>query len=160
MNETKPKIPNKPIVCFHADGGFNKWSGSSILTIGVGGSETYIIEMARYIQKSGIFDVFVFCNCLKEENFEGVTYKHLNDYYSFIKQNYIHTCIISRYSEYLPVTFKGWTENVYLVVHDLTPSGIVIPVDKKLKNIFCLTEWHVEYFTQFFPSLKNIKVPF
>ena len=160
VNETKPKIPNKPIVCFHADGGFNKWSGSSILTIGVGGSETYIIEMARYIQKSGIFDVFVFCNCLKEENFEGVTYKHLNDYYSFIKQNYIHTCIISRYSEYLPVTFKGWTENVYLVVHDLTPSGIVMPVDKKLKNIFCLTEWHVEYFTQFFPSLKNITVPF
>jgi hypothetical protein len=160
VNESKPKIPKKPIFCFHADGGFNKWSGSSILTIGVGGSETYIIEMARYIQKSGIFDVFVFCNCNKEENFEDVIYKPLNDYYAFIKQNYIHTCIVSRYSEYLPVTFKGFTENVYLVVHDLTPTGIVIPVDKKLKNIFCLTEWHVEYFTQFFPSLKNMTVPF
>jgi len=160
LEDCSPKIPEKPIFVFHADGGFNNWSGSSILTIGVGGSETYIIEHARYIQKSGLFDVYVFCNCLEEENFEGVIYKPLSKYYSFIKQNYIHTCIISRFSEYLPVTFKGFTENVYLVVHDLTPSGIVIHLDKKLKKIFCLTEWHVEYFTQIFPSLKNITVPF
>jgi hypothetical protein len=160
VEDCSPKIPDKQIFVFHADGGFNNWSGSSILTIGVGGSETYIIEHARYIQKSGLFDVYVFCNCLEEENFEGVIYKPLNDYYSFINQNYIHTCIVSRYSEYLPVTFKGWTENVYLVVHDLTPTGIVIPLDKKLKKIFCLTEWHVDYFTQNFPSLKNITVPF
>jgi hypothetical protein len=154
------KIPDKQIFVFHADGGFNNWSGSSILTIGVGGSETYIIEHARHIQKSGLFDVYVFCNCLEEENFEDVIYKPLADYYSFIKQNYIHTCIVSRYSEYLPVTFKGWTENVYLVVHDLMPSGIVIPLDKKLKQIFCLTEWHVEYMSHIFPSLKNLLVPF
>jgi hypothetical protein len=159
---TKPKIPKKPIFVFHADGGFNNWSGSSILTIGVGGSETYIIEHARYIQKSGLFDVYVFCNTPNEEEeiFEGVIYKPLNDYYLFIKQNYIHTCIVSRYSEYLPVTFKGFTENVYFVIHDLTPTGIIIPLDKKLKKIFCLTEWHVEFFTQIFPSLKNITVPF
>lgn len=160
IENCSPKIPEKPIFVFHADGGFNNWSGSSILTIGVGGSETYIIEHARHIQKSGLFDVYVFCNCLEEENFEGVIYKPLSDYYTFIKQNYIHTCIVSRYSEYLPVTFKGWTENVYLVIHDLTPTGVVIPIDKKLKKIFCLTEWHVEYFTQIYPSLKNITVPF
>jgi tetratricopeptide (TPR) repeat protein/predicted O-methyltransferase YrrM len=160
VENCKPKIPEKPILVFHADGGFNNWSGSSILTIGVGGSETYIIEHARYIQKSELFNVYVFCNCEKEENFEGVIYKPLTDYYSFIKQNYIHTCIVSRFSEYLPVTFNGWTENVYMVVHDLTPSGIVIPLDKKLKKIFCLTEWHVDYFTQIFPSLKKITVPF
>ena len=160
VENCSPKIPKKPILCFHADGGFNTWSGSSILTIGVGGSETYIIEHARYIQKSGLFDVFVFCNCLEEENFEGVIYKPLSQYYSFIQQNYIHTCIVSRFSEYLPVTFKGFIENVYFVVHDLTPSGIVIPIDNKLKKIFCLTEWHVSYFTDIFPSLKNITVPF
>jgi SAM-dependent methyltransferase len=160
VEEFRPKIPLKPIFCFHADGGFNKWSGSSIKTIGVGGSETYIIELARYIQKSGQFDVFVFCNCLEEENFEGVTYKPLSTYYSFIKQNYIHTCIVSRFSEYLPITFNGYIENVYLVVHDLTPSGNVIPIDNKLKKIFCLTEWHVEFFTEIFPQLKNITVPF
>jgi len=160
IEKTTPKVPEKPIFCFHADGGFNNWSGSSILTIGVGGSETYIIELSRHIQKSGAFDVYVFCNCLEEENFEGVIYRPLSQYYSFINENYIHSCIVSRFSEYLPVTFKGWTENVYFVIHDLTPSGIVIPVNKKLKKIFCLTEWHVDYFTQRFPSLKHITVPF
>ena len=160
VEECRPKVPVKPIFVFHAEGGFNNWSGSSILTIGVGGSETYIIEHARYIQKSGKFDVYVFCNCLEEENFEGVIYKPLTDYYAFIKQNYIHTCIVSRYSEYLPVTFNGYIENVYLVVHDLTPSGIVILLNKKLKKIFCLTEWHVEYLTTIFPTLKNMTVPF
>lgn len=161
--EKNVKVPEKPILCFVADGGFNSWTGSNILTSGVGGSETYIIEMARYIKQNNFFgEVIVFCNTPgeKEEKFEDVTYRHINQYYQFINTNYVHTCIISRFSEYLPVTFKGFSENVYLVVHDLTPSGIVIPMDKKLKNIFCLTEWHVEYFTNIFPSLKNITVPF
>jgi len=33
-------------------------------------------------------------------------------------------------------------------------------MEKKLKNIFCLTEWHVEYMTRIFPQLKSITVPF
>jgi tetratricopeptide (TPR) repeat protein len=158
-----PKIPNKPILCFVADGGFYPWTGSNILTTGVGGSETYIIEMARYIKQNDFFEqIIVFCNTPeeKDENFEGVNYQHLNKYYEFINNNYIHTCIVSRFSEYLPVTFNGFVENVYFVVHDLTPSGIVIPVNLKLKNIFCLTEWHSDYLSNIFPTLKNIIVPF
>jgi predicted O-methyltransferase YrrM len=160
-----PRIPvneENEIFCFVADGGFNPWSGSNILTTGVGGSETYIIEIARYIKKHSKFDVYVFCNTPeeKDEIFEGVYYKHLNSYYKFINTRYVKHCIISRYSEYLPVTFKGFTENVYFVIHDLTSSGNVIPMNNKLKNIFCLTEWHVKYFTNRFPILKNITVPF
>ena len=156
------EISEKPIFCFVADGGFTNWSGSNILTTGVGGSETYIIEMAKYIQKSGKFNVYVFCNTPNEEDelFEEVQYKHLDTYYEFINTNYVHTCIVSRFSEYLPVSFKGFTENVYLVVHDLTPSGIVIPMDMKLKQIFCLTEWHVSYLNNIYPQLKDITVPF
>jgi predicted O-methyltransferase YrrM len=150
----------KPIFVFVADGGFNQWSGSNILTTGVGGSETYIIEMARYIQMDGTFDVIVFCNCAENENFEGVEYKHLNEFYQFINENIVHTCIVSRFSEYLPVAFKGLAQNVYLVLHDLTPSGIVIPLDNKLKNVFCLTEWHVGYMNERFPALNKITVPF
>ena len=157
-----PKIPQNPIICFVADGGFNPWTGSTILTSGVGGSETYIIEMARYIKQSGNFEVYVFCNTPNEnkEIFEGVIYCHLNKYYEFINTNYVNTCIVSRFSEYLPVTFTGFSENVYLVVHDLTPSGIVIPKDYKLKNIFCLTEWHSNYLKNIFPTLQDIIKPF
>ena len=160
-NAASVRNPEKKIFCFVADGGFNKWSGSSILTTGVGGSETYIIEMARYIQKRGEFDVYVFCKCEDSgEVFEGVTYMPLEKYYRFIKENYVHSCMVSRYSEYLPVTFESFVENVYFVIHDLSPSGVVIPMNIKLKKIFCLTEWHVEYFTAIFPSLKYITEPF
>ena len=155
-------FPSKPIFCFVADGGFKQWSGSDIISNGVGGSETYIIEMARNIQKSGLFQTYVFCNTPndKDELFEGTIYKPLESYYKFVNTTYINHCMISRYSEYLPVTFKGWTENVYFVIHDLSPTGIIIPIDNKLKQIFCLTEWHVEYFTSFYPQLKHLTVPF
>jgi tetratricopeptide (TPR) repeat protein len=153
-------IVTKPYLCFVADGGFEPWTGSDILTKGVGGSETYIIEMARHIQKQGTFQVVVFCNCLKDTFFEDVIYYQLNKYFSFVRENPVHSCIVSRFSEYLPVAFKSCVENVYLVLHDLTPSGCVIPIDPKLKKIFCLTEWHVEYMSGQFPQLNHLLTPF
>lgn len=156
-------VPDGPICCFVADGGFHPWSGSNINSTGVGGSETYIIEMARYIKQTNYFKtIIVFCNTPEEksEEFEDIIYCHLNQYFEFINTNYIHTCIISRFSEYLPVTYNGFVENVYFVVHDLTPSGNVVIKNNKLKKIFCLTEWHVSYFTQVFTILSDITVPF
>lgn len=150
---------NKPILCFVADGGFNKWSGSNILTHGVGGSETYIIEMSRHIQAQGHFKVIVFCNCEKPELFEGVQYYHLKLYFEFIKRIHVHTCIISRYSEYYPPTILSSVDNIYMVAHDLTLNGIVIPTHQKLRKIFCLTEWHVSHFEEMFPTLKGYFVP-
>jgi hypothetical protein len=150
---------NKPYICFVADGGFSEWSGSSILKNGVGGSETYIIEMARHIQRQGYFQVFVFCNCLEKETFENVEYLPLKDYYDFITQYNVQHVIISRFSEYYPATLLCNVENIYFVVHDLSLSGIIVPVDKKLKKIFCLTEWHVDYFNKIFPSLKELTCP-
>ena len=84
---------DKPILCFIADGGFSEWSGSDILTKGVGGSETYIIEMANYIQKQGHFKVVVFCKCSEQSVFEDVDYCPLSQLFSFIKHVYIHTCM-------------------------------------------------------------------
>ena len=153
-------IFNKPILCFVADGGFDNWTGSDILSKGIGGSETYIIEMARYIQKHGYFQVIVFCNCLQEEIFENVTYWPLSIYYDFISEKTVHTCIISRFSEYYPATSLCNVDNIYLVSHDLLLSGIVIPINNKLRKIFCLTEWHVEFFNKQFPTLTNFIVPF
>ena len=155
-----PKQSDKPYLCFLADGGFNKWSGSTILKEGVGGSETYIIELARYIQRSGNYNVVVFCNCENNEVFEGVEYRYILEYFDFIRNNVVEHCIISRYSEYIPFTLKSHVKNVYFVAHDLTPTGIIFPLENKLKKVFCLSEWHVEYFTNIFPQLKNITVPF
>ena len=155
-----PLTYHKPYFCFVADGGFSQWTGRDILTTGVGGSETYIIEMARYIQQNNKFQTIVFCNCSNIDIFEGVLYYPLEKYFEFVCDNYIHTCVVSRFSEYLPVAFKSHVKNVYMVLHDLTPSGVVVPLDPKLKQIFCLTEWHVEFMSGCFPSLKHLLVPF
>jgi hypothetical protein len=153
---------SKPLLCFVADGGFEPWSGSDILVKGVGGSETYIIEMARHIQKGGHYKVIVFCKTLNEEHtvFEDVEYIHLSKFHHFIKNTFVDTCIISRFSEYIPVAIRGQTKNIHLVLHDLGPTGLVIPIHPKLKRIFCLSEWHVGYFLEGFPQFKDITVPF
>jgi hypothetical protein len=148
-------VNNKPIISFVADGGFKEWSGKTIYEDGLGGSETYIIEMARNIAKLKKYDVYVFCNCKNDNYFENVHYKNLNSYLKFIKENNIYTSIISRFSEYIPVTLKNNIQNIYFVIHDLLPSGLIIPLDEKLKGIFCLTEWHKKYFLNIFPILKD-----
>jgi hypothetical protein len=157
--KTKPfNYPVKPLCVFVVPGGFNKWTGRDILTKGMGGSETYVVEMSRYIQLSNDFQVIVFCYCETADVFEGVEYRPLEEYFAFVHYNYIHTCIISRYSEFLPVALDGQTENVYLVVHDLTLTGKIVPKSEKLKNVFCLTEWHYNYFLSHYPNLKDITV--
>jgi hypothetical protein len=160
LNTTFIQNENKPLLCFVADGGFEPWTGSDILTKGIGGSETYIIEMARYIQKQGFFKVLVFCNCLNQSIFENVEYIPIINFGCFIKNNQVHSCIISRFSEYIPLATKGQIKNIYFILHDLTPSGLIIPMDEKIKNIFCLTEWHVKYFLNIFPQFEKITVPF
>ena len=156
FKQTVSVVPQKPIFCFVADGGFTKWTGSDILTKGVGGSERWIIEMARYVKKLSSFDVYVFCNCEKNEIFEGVYYNRLTEYVKFISICKIQHCLISRYSEYIPVSVNSYVENIHVVLHDISLSGNVIPFDNKIKTFLCLSEWHKENFLNVFPQFKNI----
>ena len=57
------QTPNRThkIFCIVTDGGWEPWTGKDILTKGLGGSETWIVETARYIQKLGNYSVVVFC---------------------------------------------------------------------------------------------------
>jgi hypothetical protein len=150
---------DKPIFCFIIDGGWKPWNGSSINKEGVGGSETWAIEIARGVAKSGKYRVYVFCRCNEEEIFEGVQFYNIEKMYNFINSYKVEHCIISRYSEYIPVVYKSNCKNVYLILHDLGPTGIVIPIEPKLKKVFCLTEWHCKYFLERFSSLQDRTQP-
>lgn len=154
---------NKPYLCFLVDGGFgNKWTGKNIETTGVGGSETFIIEISKYIQKSGYYEVIVFCNCDELEVYKDVKYVPLMEFFNFIQQNFVDTCIISRYTEYVPICLQSENiKNVYISLHDLVvPTAMVIPRNEKLKRVFCLSDWHSNYFSGVFPSLKDITQTF
>ena len=150
----------KPLFCFLADGGFEEWSGKTILTKGVGGSETYIIEMARHIQRMDHFQVVVFCRCSVPEVFEGTMYRPINEWYSFVKTTYVHTCVISRFTEYIPAACSAYIENIHIVLHDLMIPGTVIINNQKIKKIYCLTPWHSRYVQENFPILSDKIVPF
>ena len=145
-----------PILVFMADGGFSSWTGKDILTTGMGGSETFVIELSKHIQRSGYFKVIVFCRCEQNELYEGVEYRRLSEYFSFIFENNIHTCIIGRYSEYLPVTIESTAKNIYMVAHDMDFTGNIIHLHSKLKNIFCLSNWHAEFYSNMMPMVKDI----
>jgi tetratricopeptide (TPR) repeat protein len=148
----------KPLLTFVADSGkeFGTWSGRDRLTKGMGGSETYIVEMARWIQRSGKFQVVVFCRCLESDIFEDVTYLPIDGYTDFISHYRIHTTIVSRFLEYVPCSIHSTNvENVCIVLHDIVQEGSIVPVHPKLKKIFCLTPWHVEHFSQLFPQLAD-----
>jgi hypothetical protein len=142
----------KNIFCIVADGGWNKWTGEDILTKGVGGSETWVIEMARNLSTK--YNVIVFCNCDKNGYFENVGYNQISMFHQFVANNTIEHCIISRYTEYVPVAIKGHIENIYIIFHDLLSSNKIIPIDPKIRYIFGLTNWHRDYIKNIFPQFK------
>ena len=151
-----PGDHSKPLLVFLADGGFSPWTGRDILSKGVGGSETYIIEMARHIQAAGRWRVAVICNCQQPDTFEGVEYVPLEQCYSYLARNEVGACVVSRFSEYVPACIRlPSVAAVYMVLHDLGPSGNVIPMHEKLRGVFCLTEWHKGYFLERFPQLAD-----
>lgn len=151
-----PKIPKKPIIAFVADGNWNPWTGRDIETKGMGGSETHVIRFASSIQNRGIFDVLVFCRCSLEEKYQGVQYLSIDSYEDFIYSNKVNTVVISRYTEYIPVTCFSEVENIFVFFHDLIPNETVLYRNPKIKNVFCLTEWHKKYFDEIFPSWSDI----
>jgi predicted O-methyltransferase YrrM/glycosyltransferase involved in cell wall biosynthesis len=148
--------PAKPRVALIADGGWGPWTGRDILTKGVGGSETYIIEIARGLQAAHHFDVTVFCNCTAAEVFEGVQYTPLKDVWLMLAAAPFEYCLVSRFSEYVPACISlPNVKRVGLILHDLGPSGNILPMHAKLESVFCLTEWHRRHFLETFPQFAD-----
>lgn len=145
-----------PICCFIAPCGLYNWTGSDILKTGMGGSESMVVEMATQLQQNGRFNVIVFCNCDQEETYKNVRYIPLPQLFGILNSHFIHTCIISRYSEYLPMTIKLGVENIFLMAHDVAFSINVITLDRKLKGVFCLSPWHAEHIGTQYPVLKPL----
>jgi glycosyltransferase involved in cell wall biosynthesis len=149
--------PDKPICCFISPSGLGgNWTGSDILKKGLGGSESYVIEMASQIQRRGHFNVIVFCDSSSGEIFNDVLYIPLNQLFDFLTGYKINTCIVNRFSEFLPVVMNGHVENIYLMAHDTAFSGNIIRLDSKLKGVFCLTPWHKETIAKQYPALKEM----
>jgi tetratricopeptide (TPR) repeat protein len=150
-----PNVFPGGVFCIVADGGWSDWNGKDIYTNGVGGSETWVIEIARNMKKlNPALAVIVFCKCKEPEDVDGVGYNPIHMFHNFVANNVIDTCIISRYTQYIPVAIEGHAREVGIIFHDLIQNETVIPVHPKLKWAFCLTDWHSRYIRERFPHLN------
>jgi glycosyltransferase involved in cell wall biosynthesis len=153
----------KKTICMVAPGGWVKWDGETLSTKGLGGSETCIVRYAETM--SSMFEeysVVVFCNCEKSRFYKGVVYIDLSKFVIFVSCYRIEHCIIHRHPVYIPVCALNQVKNIYLMLHDLTRHGEIIYNIPSLKNVICLSDWHIQTFLQAFPRFtpKMLKVSY
>jgi tetratricopeptide (TPR) repeat protein/predicted O-methyltransferase YrrM len=145
--ERKPTIHDNKIICFVADGNYRKWNGNSLIEEGLGGSETFIVEIARNIKKyKPEFDIIVFCNTgteLDNTICDDVLYKDLKHFSKFIQTNEIYAVLVSRFVEYVTLSIlKGYVDKIFFIAHDVTPINCIFVNNCKLKQILGLSAWH------------------
>jgi len=149
----KVKITKKKVICFVSPGGWDNWDGETLLTKGLGGSETFSIKYAEMLAKD--HHVIVFCDCKIQKNYNKVIYKNIKEYLNFLNNFHIDFCIINRYPQYLKVTKLNNVGKVYLVLHDIMVENSVMLIDS-VDKVLCISDWHKQQFLYFFPNLANI----
>lgn len=146
----------RKVVVFVAPGGWKQWSGETLRTRGLGGSETCVIRFAENIAHNygDEYKMIVFCNCGDTKEYKNVIYIPINQYAKFIATNNVYVAFINRYPEYLHVTIDN---NIpcNLVLHDLVRQTDIIPVHPLLRKIICLSKWHINQVLTYFPVFSD-----
>lgn len=138
--------PDKPIICFVAPFGWNTWSGSQLKENGVGGSETFVAQLAETMQNGGDYSVHVFCECKESEEYNFVSYHPLSEWTTFAKKNYIKYCVVNRSIKHVSLaTILPQVENVYLMLHDFAEDLNDLVDHFKLKSVFCVSKELLQY---------------
>lgn len=147
------RVATKRRVAFIADGGWGPWSGNDALT--VGGSESFIIELARQLQSSQRYEVTVFCNCrVPSIDAHHVQYVPLGEpMYRQVVASAYHAVIVSRYAEYVSMVCQLRTQKVYYLLHDIGVPDVILSTS--LTGVICLTEWHRRQFLALFPMFED-----
>lgn len=132
---------------FYVGPSHEAWSPKS-LDKGLGGSESMVIGLAKELAKRN--KVTVWSRVLDDEGvYDGVTYKNYDDF--DVKETDI--LIVWRMPNLL---FRHKLNKVkakkYLWLHDTILQLDVIPYTLAYDGIFCLSEWHKEYYTICIPE--------
>lgn len=139
-------------VVFVVDGNWTQWTGSDIESKGLGGSETWAVEMATQLRRRGKSVVF-FCKCPGRGSvYRDIEFLPIQFYEQFMATHDVTTCVVSRFSQYVFVPLHTSCRQVILYLHDLGPTGSILPTHNKLTHVFCLSPWHAQLFATNFPS--------
>jgi glycosyltransferase involved in cell wall biosynthesis len=89
--------------------------------------------------------VFIFLKEGKKQVIDGVEYRDVLDYESFLKTQYIDVLVVLRFVENL--RYFETIQRVYLWLHDLLPQGNSFHTHKtKFCGVICPSEWHKSFF--------------
>lgn len=129
-----------------------KFSPETIITKGLGGSETATIYMARELASLGN-EVIVICPCDAPGNYDGVTYKNINEYGNYISVKIFDVIVVLRmpdvFKENLPAKLKIlWTQDAYdqPFIKNLSDKEI----QKKIDKIFTVGKWQTEKIMKYY----------
>ena len=137
-------------VVFVVDGNWAPWTGADIETKGLGGSETWAVEMATQMRKHG--SVVFFCNCPAPSVYRDIEFLPIRHYEQFMATHDVSTCVVSRFSQYVFAPLHTSCRQVILYLHDLGPTGNILPTHDKLTHVVCLSPWHATLVSANFPS--------
>lgn len=147
------------------DVGWKQINTKNPLGEALGGSETWLIQIATEFAKNNEVDVY--CNCKETNTHKGVTYKcesffDANKKYDFIILNRVFQTPKGNYIDY--ITKNNLAEHIYLQMHDLSlqiGSQLVtnnMDLNKMLLNhprltLVTLNEWHYRNTKLQYPAL-------
>lgn len=140
--------------------GYESWNPENLDTVGIGGSETAAVCMARELARRG-HKLTVLGHCPNKEGvFDAVEYVHYERALAAPASFACDVLVISRQVNVVDLPIPRRT--TFLWVHDIH-VGDPIPQHvkwfDKYDKIFCLSNWHKEFFLQTYaeiaPHLRN-----
>jgi GR25 family glycosyltransferase involved in LPS biosynthesis len=149
-------------ILFYTGWAGEKWNLTHSLTNALGGSETAVAYLSNKFSKK--YEIYV-AGDVQEETVDNIHYIHNFNLPNFLKQNAIHSIVISRYIGFLELFSFFSTYQLYLWAHDtvfhafgsnnMNDTQILNKWNYKITNVVCLTEWHKEHIGERYPMIKN-----
>jgi GT2 family glycosyltransferase/intein/homing endonuclease len=148
---------SKSVVAFYLGAGWEKWDENSLISGGIGGSETAAIWMAREISKFG-YQVKVFADPLndhKDSSGLDVEYIHHSKFKRYAETTFIDFLVCSRTVEPLHGLVHAYRK--YVWVHDVfigSDRRMDVCVNEVTKYLV-LSEWHRDFLSDHHSIPKN-----
>jgi FkbM family methyltransferase len=152
---TKTNKPNMLISTGILD---RKWNYSLSIKNSLGGSETMVAFLSKYLSK--YYNIYVVGE-VEPEISNGVVYVSNNNLMQLIETIPFNTVIISRFIDFLELLPKIKTEHVYIWAHDtnlisnINVNEMLQKWNHRINGCICLTEWHKTLFEHQYPILIN-----
>lgn len=143
-------------VCFLVPYGWSKWDGNDIGKKGIGGSETFIVQLLDALQFSDQYKFHVFCRCDTAVKVGKINYYPIETFLSFLKQKSVQHLFVNRDMFETSLACRVSTvENVYIFLHDYFPESNILD-HPKLKHLIYISKYQKEQMEKILiPSLQE-----